>query len=390
MTRVLVVGAGLGGLVAALALHDAGLDVEVREQAPALGEVGAGLTVSRGAQRVLAEIGVLDAVRARASSVRSNAFLHYRTGALLDGAPDHSDGAPEPGQLVNLQIHRADLHEVLAAALAERAPGAVRLDSRLVGLADLGSQVEATFAGGARTRADLVVGADGLRSRVRELLWGAQDPRFTGQVAYRCLVPRELAAPYLAAGRAAVYLGPGRVLNRYALRGGALVNCAAIAQADGWREEGWTTPATSAELLALYDGWHPDVLGLFAAAPADGLRKWALYDREPLARWRSGRVTLLGDAAHPMLPFLGLGSAMAIEDGLVLARALQASPDEAGLDAYERARRPRTTEVMLLSRHEATLVQARDPDRFDPAAAPSRNPALYDFDPPAVASAGGR
>ncbi len=388
-TRVLVVGAGLGGLTAALALHARGIEVQVFEQAPALGEVGAGLTVSRGAQRVLAELGVLGEIRRRASVVRSNAFLHYRTGALLDGAVDPTDGSADAldDEPRNLQVHRADLHAVLAVALRDRAPGALHLSHRLVDLVSGADGVTAVFADGRTTRGDLLVGADGLRSVVRGRLFGVQQPRFTGQVAFRCLVPGELASPYVArTGRAAVWIGPGRVLNRYALRRGATVNCVAIARTDSWTGEGWTTPATPEELVALYDGWHPDVTGLLAVAPREQLAKWALYDRPPLPRWRDGRVSLLGDAAHPMLPFLGLGSAMAIEDGLVLAQALAASPDEAGLESYESARRPRTEEVLLASRHEGTLVQGRDPDLLDLSAAPSRNASFYDFDPAAQAT----
>jgi salicylate hydroxylase len=379
--RVLIVGAGLGGLTAALALDRCGLDVAVYEQATELREVGAGLTVSRGAQQVFAELGLGPQLIARASTVRSNAFVHYRTGALLDGAVDSTDGSGcDDGVARNVQMHRADLHDLLVTTLRARAPGALALGRRFVDVTESGDQVAVTFADGGVAEGDLLIGADGLRSSVRAALWGAEAPRFTGQVAFRGLVPGEAAAPFIAStGRAAVYLGPDRVFNRYALRRGALVNCVAIARTDSWREEGWTTPATHTELAALYDGWHPDVLGLIGAAPA--LSKWALYDRPPLPRWSTDRVSLLGDAAHPMLPFLGLGSAMAIEDGLVLGRALAASPGPEGLARYEAVRRPRTTEVMLQSRREGGLVQAEDPDAFAPDAAPSRNPLYYDFDP---------
>ena len=379
--RVLIVGAGLGGLTAALALSRCGLDVAVYEQATVLREVGAGLTVSRGAQRVLAELGLGTQLLARASTVRSNAFVHYRTGALLDGAVDHTDGSgPADGVARNVQMHRADLHDLLVTTLRMRAPGALQLGRRFVDVSEYDARVTVTFADGSVVDGDLLLGADGLRSQVRACLWGAEDPRFTGQVAFRALVPGTAAAPFLASdGRAAVYLGPDRVFNRYALRRGAVVNCVAIARTDSWREEGWTIPATHAELAALYAGWHPNVLGLIGAAPS--LSKWALYDRDPLPRWGTDRVSLLGDAAHPMLPFLGLGSAMAIEDGLVLGRALAAAPGPEGLARYEAARRPRTTEVMLQSRREGGLVQADDPHEFEPDAAPSRKPIYYDFDP---------
>jgi salicylate hydroxylase len=382
--RVAVIGAGIGGLVAALALVDSGLEVSVHEQADALGEVGAGLTVSRGAQAVLAELGLTAALRRQASVVRSNAFLHYRTGELIDGGFDHSDGDPGPAPTAgpsgppshNWQIHRADLHAILDA---------LHLTDRLVGLDDVGPVIRASFDGGRSTKADLVVGADGLRSTVRDLLWGPRPLRPTGQVAYRCMVDGSSAAPFLGAGRAAVYYGPDGTFNRYGLRGGRIVNCVAIARTGAWQAEGYDNAAEPAEVSDLYAGWHPDVTGLLGQSNPGQLRRWALYDRDPLPQWRQGRVTLLGDAAHPMLPFLGLGAAMAIEDGLVLARCLSNSSSiPAGLDRYEDLRRPRTSEVMLAARLEGKLVQSRSPEQFDAAAAPSRNAALYDFEPSAL------
>ena len=381
LPRILIVGAGLGGLTAAIALVRRGFSVEVYEQAPALGEVGAGLTLSRGAQRVFADLGLADAIRAKASITRSMAFLHYRTGALLHGGFDFTDGTVDSGEPGGLHIHRADLHAILAEAFARLAPDALYLNRRLVGIDESGGGVRATFADGSVAEGDLLIGADGLRSAVRQILWGDGAPRFTGQVAYRCLVPRDVATPFMGAGRAAVYFGPDRVFNRYSLRRGAIVNCAAISRADGWTGEGWTTRASPEELCALYEGWHADVLGLMANAPREHLIKWALFDRAPLDGWRQGPVSLTGDAAHPMLPFLGLGAAMAIEDALMLARALAADPSTAGLDRYEAARRPRTNKVAELSRHQGELVQARDPDRYDAAAAPAHDPAFHDFDP---------
>jgi salicylate hydroxylase len=381
LPRILIVGAGLGGLTAAIALRQRGFLVEVHEQASQLGEVGAGLTLSRGAQRVYAALGLTDALHRHASITRNMAFLHYRTGALLFGAPDHTDGAIHTDEPGGIHIHRADLHAVLVEAFAQAAPNGMFLNHRLVGLNELNGAVYASFAEGSVVVADIVIGADGLRSAVRTLLWGDRIPQFTGQVAYRCLVPGERAAPFMGAGRAAVYFGPNRVFNRYCLRGGETVNCAAIGKAESWEGEGWSTPATSEELTALYEGWHSDVIGLMHAAPRDTLIKWGLFDQEPLERWRQGPVSLLGDAAHPMLPFLGLGAAMAIEDALTLARALEADPTVVGLDRYETARRARTTQVAILSRLQGELVQARDPDTYDPSAAPAHDPAFYDFDP---------
>ena len=380
--RVLVVGAGLGGLVAALALRREGFQVDVYEQTAVLGEVGAGLSLSLGAQDALSEVGVLDAVRSKASVTRHLARLHYKTGQLLSGAVDDSDGtsADPPGATVptGLQIHRADLHEILLSAV--RACGAgIHLNRRYVHCSEREAGVAAHFSDGSQAVGDVLIGADGLRSEVRAELWGREEPRWTGQVAFRSVLPTRLVAPLLGAGgRAAVYYGPGRTFNRYTLRRGAILNCVGIARTDSWEGEGWTTPASRDELSALYEGWHGDLCELIDRLPDGSLMKWALFDREPLSRWRQGAVTLLGDAAHPMLPFLGLGAAMAIEDGLALARALTRDPGPVGLDAYEELRRPRTTEVMLASRLEGQLVQGRDPSELTLGEIPSFNRRFYE------------
>ncbi len=382
MIHVHIAGAGLGGLTAAIALAQRGFDVDVFEQAPELREVGAGLTVSGSAQRVLADLGVLGRVLAEASLTPVMAFLHYRDGRLLAGAHDFTDGrwsagAPEGG----IHIHRADLHAILVSRFAELAPGRLHLGKSLTAFEDSGSAVRSIFSDGTETGADLLVGADGVRSMTRDRLWETPPPRFTGQLVYRFMLSGDVAAPFLSAGRAAVYLGPDRVFNRYTLRGGAIVNCVAITKSGSWTEEGWSTPAERGEMLALYEGWHPEVSKLMSLAPRESLIKWALFDRPPLRRWGKGRVTLLGDAAHPMLPFLGLGAAMAMEDGMVLTRAVESLPIDAALAAYENHRRPRTGQIAELSRIQGEASQAGDPDNYDPSSAPAQNPAVQAYDP---------
>jgi salicylate hydroxylase len=382
MTRVLIAGAGLGGLAAAIALARRGFAVEVFEQATELREVGAGLTVSRSAQRVLGDLGVLDRTLAAASLTPCMAFLHYRDGRLLAGGFDHGDGrGASDAATGGIHIHRADMQAILVARFAELAPGRLHLGRAVAGFEDLGDAVLIRLADGGQAEGDLLVGADGVRSAVRAALWETPPPRFTGQVAYRFTMPGDLARPFLAAGRAALFQGPGRVFNRYTLRAGALLNCVGIARSDAWTGDGWSTPARVGEMLALYEGWHPDVTGLMAAAPTRHLIKWALFDRPPLPRWGRGRVTLLGDAAHPMLPFLGLGAAMAFEDGLVLARALMESPDVAGLRRYEQHRRPRADLIAELSRVQGEASQSRDPDAYDPSTAPAQNSSIQAYDP---------
>jgi salicylate hydroxylase len=383
--RISIVGAGLGGLTAALALIQSGHSVRVFEQAPELREVGAGITISRGAQRIFEVLGIQDAIKARSSFTPHMAFLHYRTAAMLYGKYDFGDGSGDSEEMVGRHMHRADLHAILADAVERAAPGTISLGRQVAALEETNAAVRLLFNDGAIADSDILVGADGIRSVVRETLWGGGEPRFTGQVAWRCMIPIELAKPFMSAGRAAVYLGPDRVFNRYSLRRGALVNCVAIARTDAWRGEGWSTPATHEELLTHYAGWHPDVTGLMARAPTEHLIKWGLFDRDPLPEWGAGRVTLLGDAAHPMLPFLGLGAAMAIEDGIVLAKAIElAGATPSALRRYEAARRARAGEMQEQSRLQGKAAQSVDPDNYDHAATPAANRAFYDFDPQAI------
>ena len=374
--RIIVVGAGLGGLTAALALRQAGFAVEVHEAAPHLGEVGAGLTLSRGAQSVFRALGVQDSIAAFATPSAGFPFLHYHTGAVLAGTINHGLGLPDDGTAdVSRQCHRADVHGVLAAAFA----GPLHLGHSLIGI-DETDGVVARFADGSSAEGDALIAADGVRSVARGLLGNADAPRFTGQIAYRFLVDRAEALPFLEHGRGAVFLGPRRTFNRYTLRSGTVLNCVGIAATDAWAGEGWSTPATVAEVLADFAGFHSSVTGLIGRAGQ--LIKWGIFDRAPLPRWSRGRVTLLGDAAHAMLPFLGMGAAMAIEDGMILARAFAAeSTVETAFARYEAARRPRTALLHAKSVEQGQLTQARDPDHYDHTTAPAADPAILGYDP---------
>jgi salicylate hydroxylase len=206
-----------------------------------------------------------------------------------------------------------------------------------------------------------------VRSAVRGFLFGAEQPRFTGYIAFRGLVPFASLPPGVIEPTSCLSTGPHHSFTRYLIRAGSVVNFVALAERDDWREEGWSIRASIEELLREYEGWYEDVRTIIRSSPPDGIYKWALFDREPLPGWTRGRVTLLGDAAHPMLPFLGQGAAMGIEDGLVLARAFAAagSLDEA-LQRYEQARRARTTEVMLQSRATALNYHSGDRANFQP------------------------
>ena len=379
--RALVIGAGLGGLTVALALLRAGWQVRVYEQAPQLGEAGAGITLSPGAGRALSSLGLESMLLTASLPIPDIAFVHYHSGALLAGTfdkgtpPDHGFDKPR-------HIHRADLHAILLAAVIAMDRDAVVTNKRLVRVEHNATGVEARFSDHTTAAADLLVAADGTRSAVRHQLFDDAPPQFAEQVAFRCLIPREIAAPFMSAGNAVVSIGPSRIFNRYVIRGGALVNVIGIARSDRWRGEGWNTPATIDDFLLEYDGFHEDVTGLIKLSPPETLIKWGLFVRPPIAQWSVGRVVLLGDAAHPILPFLGLGAALAIEDGIVLSRALaEASTVEGAFAAFQQARVARVETVRTETIRQGEIIQASDPDAVAVTRSPSQNTDLFDYDP---------
>ena len=259
---------------------------------------------------------------------------------------------------------------------------AVVTNKRLVRVEHSATGVEARFSDHTTAAADLLVAADGTRSAVRHQLFDDAPPQFAEQVAFRCLIPREIAAPFMSAGNAVVSIGPSRIFNRYVIRGGALVNVIGIARSDRWRGEGWNTPATIDDFLLEYDGFHEDVTGLIKLSPPETLIKWGLFVRPPIAQWSVGRVVLLGDAAHPILPFLGLGAALAIEDGIVLSRALaEASTVEGAFAAFQQARVARVETVRTETIRQGEIIQASDPDAVAVTRSPSQNTDLFDYDP---------
>ena len=346
-TSVAIVGGGIGGLAAALSLLHAGLDVQVYEQAPALGEVGAGIQISPNASRLLHRLGLgpaLDRTGVRPVGVHQRRWDDGRTlqWAPLGEAMEAAFGAPY------YHFHRADLLHALADALPAKR---VQLDHRLTGFQDQGDRVELTFANGARAAASVLVGADGIHSTVRAALFGPEQPRFAGCTAYRGLVPAERLAHLGLEVAAHNWMGPGGHFVHYFVAGGRLMNFVAIKERETWTRESWTDRGEVAEALAVFEGWHPTVRAIIGAADETFL--WALFDRLPLARWSVGRVTLLGDACHAILPFMAQGAAQAIEDGAALATCLmQVGADgiSAALARYEALRLPRVTRVQEMSR----------------------------------------
>ena len=280
-------------------------------------------------------------------------------------------------------MHRADLHAQLAAAVTSNDPDCITTGHRFERFEQTQQGVRAWFDGGASADGGLIVGCDGIRSTVRARAFGAESPRFTGYIAWRGLVPIDRLPCEAFATTSCLFIGPGHMIARYPIRGGTLVNYVAFGERTGWSEEGWSIRSDVAEVLEEFPGWHPEVRTLLAATPPELCYKWALYDRDPLDRWSLERVTLLGDAAHPMLPFLGQGAAMAIEDGVLLARAIADSREMGeALQRYEAARRERTRFVMLTAREVVKRFHAINTDAYDASSHRTEEAlGLFEYDP---------
>jgi salicylate hydroxylase len=343
--KIAVIGGGLGGLAAALSLNRAGLVVDVYEQAPELNEVGGGINMGPNAARILYRLGLGAALDREAVRPLSAHVRRWDDGRTLQKAPlnplcDELYGAP------HLTAHRADLQRIIASALPQER---IHLGHRLVGIADRGDAVEATFDNGAQIDADVLIGTDGIHSTARAILFGADDPLFAGCVAYRGLVPAERIADLALERGNQSWLGPGGHLVHYFVSGGQLLNFVGWTEHALWNREDWTDRAAIEPALAAFAGWHPQVRRIISAA--DTCFIWALFDRDPLPRWSKGRMTLLGDACHPMYPFMAQGAAQAIEDGATLAALLARGGDPVeSLRRYEDIRLPRVTRLQEMSR----------------------------------------
>jgi salicylate hydroxylase len=342
---VAIVGAGIGGLAAALALVRRGIDVDVYDQAPELRELGAGVQISANGTRVLYALGLKGALEAVQVLPAGKAIRLWNTGQsfkLFDLGLESVERYGFP----YLTLHRGDLHGVLMQALERAKPGSIHLDRQCVGLAQSPDHVELRFADGAAIRTKLVVGADGLHSVVRASLFGAPKPQFCGIVAWRGVVPMERVPTSIARDIGTNWIGPGGHVVHYPLRAGTLLNFVGVGERADWTVEGWNVRGTTEEVLNDFPGWHADVHALIRNI--DVPYKWALALRPTMDAWSQGRCTLMGDACHPMVPFLAQGAVMALEDAFVLARCLEKYPadHETAFVRYEAARRARANKVV--------------------------------------------
>lgn len=389
--KVIVSGAGIGGLTAALCFLHYGAEVTVLERAPALGEVGAGIQVPPNAMKVFEALGLDDALadigfRPAAIEARMGRSGRQLFTVPLDKAALARWGSPY------LHIHRADYIAVLEQALRRQNPDGLKFDKQVVGYRQTAEQVTAILADGQELTGDLLIGGDGIHSPLQRQMLGDAKPVFTGNVAWRAVVPMDRLGTLAPRPTASAWMGPGKHCVTYRLRRGTLANFVGVVERDDWTVESWTEQGTAAEALADFDGWHPTITGLLREA--ESLYRWALFDRPPLPKWVDGRVALLGDAAHPMLPFMAQGAAMAVEDAFVLAQQCMTGKDAAaGLAAYQALRYRRASRVQAQSRANAKTFHKRSrlgqlatygpmwlAGKIIPAAIHARQDPLYGFD----------
>ncbi len=384
--RILIAGAGMGGLAAASCLMKAGFEVAIYEQAPELGEVGAGIQISANAMHVLADLGLREDIMRVGVRPGAYVFRLHDTGEEISRFSLAEEHERLHGQPYN-QIHRADLHAFLAAKACAFKPDVVNLNHRAVGFTEDDRGVELHFDDGTRARGDVLIGADGLKSIVRAKIAGDVPATYTGDGAWRITVPTERVPEPRLPQVMSVFMGPGGHCVCYYLRGGQLLNFVGCIESDDISEESWTMKFPWERLKSDVAGWHQSIQNIVDAADRDQCFRWSLHNRPPIRNWSTARATILGDAAHPTLPYLAQGAAMAIEDGAVLTRALKLAdtvPD--ALQIYQRNRVDRTARVVEQSTFNRRLFHLPSQDEMRSAFAnrqegEDRNAWLYSYNP---------
>ena len=354
--KILIVGAGIGGLVSALCLNKKGYEVEIYEQSEVLSELGAGVQLSPNATRVLDYLKLTDDLKPHVFEPRSFQFLNYKTEKIISkrelGLKIQDDfGFP------NFDVHRADLQKVLLNKVEEEG---IKIYTNMK-VIDVGNEENKAYIkiNEEKIKADIVIGADGIHSVVREKIFEKKESSFTGNVAWRMLIPVDSLPRDLILPDTTVWLGPKKHFVSYHVSGGKNLNCVCLVEQDGWTNESWSERGNIEDLREVYNGWNQTIETLLKIANPNTLYRWALHDRPPMKQWSKGRIILLGDAAHPMLPFLAQGAAMAIEDGAVLADCISSYKDnEKSLKYFEQIRKPRTSFVQFAARRNAKILHS--------------------------------
>jgi salicylate hydroxylase len=393
---VIIAGAGVAGLVTALALHQRGVAFHLYEQVARLAEVGAGLQLSPNGTRVLIDLGLEDAMRQVVCEAERKEVRHGLSGQtwkLFDLGQDCRERFGSPYWFV----HRGDLQQVLLAALRERAPQSITVGVAVESALQSGDDVQVQLSDGRCISASAVLACDGVHSRLRSAMVQADPVQFTGLMAWRGLVPmHQLPAHLRVTEQQAIgtnWVGPGAHVITYPLRRAQLMNVVGIIERDDWRHESWNQTGTHDELLADFAAWHKDVHALMRSIEQPF--KWALLGRQPLSAYVQNRIALMGDAAHPTLPFLAQGANMAIEDAAVMARCLSEVPVPQALHAYQQARLQRTGLIVNRSLENAgrfhnpilaDVAQAQNyiSTEWQPEKVRTRYDWLFEYDPIAV------
>jgi salicylate hydroxylase len=354
--KVLIVGGGIGGITAMLALRQRGIDAQLFEQAAAFGQVGAGLQVSSNAARILLSLGLGEALKRVATYPEGRDYRGWDTAERLYYTPLGQKAEAHFGSPY-YAAHRAELLDVLLSGLGEQG---FKLGSRIERIGQDQSGVSLTLADGTIVQGDILIGADGIHSTVRAQLFGTELPRYTGNVAWRGLVPAERVARLDLGSVVGVWMGPNRSIVQYYVSAGKTFNWIGISRSSQPAQESWLAEGKTEDVLAEYDGWHSTIRTIIAETPK--ILRQALYDREPLSDWQVGRIVLMGDAAHPMMPFYAQGGAQSIEDAYVLAGCIAEDQDRPldTLARFVRMRQPRTAWMQGLARREEELYQMND------------------------------
>ena len=354
--RVIVIGAGIGGIAAAAALRKLGVEVAVYERASDLGEVGAGVQIGPNGVKVLRALGLDPGLEGLAFEPTEIVSVDWQTASQRFRQPLRAIAAKQFGAPY-ITAHRADVHRLLRAKVPD---SVITLNARCTAVSSSDRGAVATFADGSKVEADLIVGADGIRSVVRECLFGAVPARFTEQIGWRAILPIELVPTRVGPDKSVRierteyvgWIGPVGHVICYPIRGGNLYNMFVGRVSSEWAEESWTAPSNKEEMLTAFAGWNEALLGMLGNV--QHVFKWGIYDRDPLTQWTRGRVTLLGDAAHPMMPTLAQGASITLEDAYTFARnvARYANDPTAALKAYESERIDRARRVQLQARDQ--------------------------------------
>ncbi|MBT4491151.1 MAG: NAD(P)-binding protein [Rhodospirillaceae bacterium] len=346
MKKILIVGGGIGGMTAAACLLKAGFHVQVFEQAANLGEVGAGIQLSANPMRVLRHLGLLEELEQAGVRPASYQFKMFDTAEVLQEIP-LGDGYVERHGVPYLSVHRADLLGALIGAVRALNSDAVTLNANATDFSEDSDGVTLHFQDGGEARGDVLIGADGIKSMVRAKTIGPTPVHYTGDQSWRILVPAERLEPAMRPDTVNICVGPGKHGVVYPIRRNGLVNMVGCVEYETWDDESWTARRPWAEMKADFAGWHENIQAIIDNADRDECYRWAMNNRPPVDNWRTARTTLLGDAAHPTLPYMAQGGGMAIEDGAVIARALMQEDDVGeALDLYQRNRLERTARIV--------------------------------------------